>query len=214
MNAPLSATGRKMAIIGAVIGWAAVVAQLYLILANRTHSVTTTVVQFFSYFTILSNILVAFCFSMQIVKKGGNSLFWKRPGTQAAIAVYIMVVGIVYNAVLRFLWAPTGAQQWVDECLHLLIPLYFLVYWIIYASKKGIQWVDAFAWLLFPFLYLVYVMVRGALTDLYPYPFLDAYNHGYQKVALSSGIILLLFLMLSLAIISASKSLASKERQG
>ena len=199
--------------IGAVIGWIAVLAQFVLIIQNRAASVPATIVQFFSYFTILSNIIVACCYTYQLTSKATAGGFWGSANTQGAVAVYILVVGIVYNVVLRFLWAPTGAQKWVDELLHLVVPLYFLFYWILFAPKRGIDWRNAGAWLIFPFVYLVYVLIRGAITDLYPYPFLDAYNNGYQKVLVSAFVILLLFLFLSIILIAVAKKMAVKERK-
>lgn len=212
MNPQLTATGKKIIVVGAIMGWLTLLAQLVLILMNRRYSVPVTVIQFFSYFTILSNILVAMCFSFRSIGRD-RSQFWQRADTQGAIAVYIMVVGIVYNVVLRFLWAPTGAQKMVDELLHLVMPLYYLSYWTFFAPKHGIQWRDATRWLVFPFFYLAYVLVRGAITNLYPYPFLDAYNQGYQKVLVSSLVILLLFLLLSLALIAAAKKLSAREQR-
>jgi hypothetical protein len=213
MKKKLAGNGKTMMTIGAAMGWIAVIAQLVLIIQNRVASVPATIVQFFSYFTILSNIIAALCYSFRLASKEKDGGFWGSAKTQGAVAVYILVVGIVYNLVLRFLWAPTGAQKWVDELLHLVVPLYFLVYWILFAPKTGLEWRNAGGWLIFPLVYLIYVLIRGAMTDLYPYPFLDAYNHGYQKVITSAVVILLLFLLLSITIIALAKKMAATERE-
>jgi hypothetical protein len=47
---------------GAILSMAAVLLQFYLILEYRTVSVLSTIIRFFSFFTILTNILVALCF--------------------------------------------------------------------------------------------------------------------------------------------------------
>lgn len=203
-----------MKIIGALIGWIAVTGQFYLILQNRALSVPGTIVQFFSFFTILTNILVALCYSFQLINSSGKRMaYWSSPNTQAAIAVYILVVGIVYNVVLRFLWAPTGLQKIVDELLHAVVPAWYLLYWIFFTPKNGLKWRYAIDWLLYPFVYLVYVMIRGAITTMYPYPFLDAYNHGYPKVIVSSLVILALFLMISVILIGIGKKLSVTTEQ-
>ncbi len=197
-------------IIGAALGWFAVVGQLILILQNRVLSVPGTIVQFFSYFTILTNTIVALCYSFLLIDPGKKGrTFWVFPKTQAGIAVYILVVGIVYNLVLRFLWAPTGMQKIIDELLHTVAPGWFLFYWVLIAPKAGLKWRYALHWLLYPFIYLIYIMIRGAITDIYPYPFLDAYNHGYPKVIMSSLVILGLFLFLSLVFIAFAQKIAS-----
>ena len=194
---------------GSLIGWIAIFGQFYLIIENRVASVPVTIIRFFSYFTILTNIIVAVCFSMQLITpSSAGGRFWSSAKTQAAVAVYILVVGIVYNTVLRFLWAPTGLQRIVDELLHTVVPLLYLLYWIFFTPKNGLKWGDALNWLWVPFIYLVYIMIRGAITNNYPYPFMDAYNHGYPKVATSSIVILLLFLFLSFLFIAAGRWLA------
>lgn len=202
----LSKPAKIIMAIGAFIGWFAIILQFYLILQNRESSVPETIIRFFSFFTILSNIIVATCFTVQLIKPSSAAgKFWGSVKTQAAVAIYILVVGLVYNAVLRFLWAPTGMQKLVDELLHTIIPLLFLFYWIRFAPKAGMQWRFALSWLWVPFIYLVYTLARGAITDYYPYPFLDAYNNGYLKVGISSAVILALFLLLSLVFIAAGK---------
>lgn len=200
---------KTMKIIGAVVGWFAVLMQLYLIIENRVLSIPCTIVQYFSYFTILTNIIVALCYTFQLFQtRQKHTTLWAAPHTQAAIAVYILVVGIVYNLVLRFLWAPEGLQKITDELLHTVSPVWFLVYWIFFVPKAGLKWRYAVDWLIYPLIYLTYVLIRGAMTDIYPYPFLDAYNHGYPKVIMSSVAIMLLFLFLSLLLIAVAKKLS------
>ena len=79
----------------------------------------------------------------------------------------------MYNLVLRFLWDPQGWQLVADELLHTVIPLLFLLYWFLFVKRRNLYWKDAFLWLIYPFVYLLYVFFRGAITGLYPYPFID-----------------------------------------
>jgi hypothetical protein len=137
---------KVMMFIGALIGWIALIGQFYLIIENRVVSVPETIIRFFSFFTILTNIIVAVCYSIQLITPASASgRFWSAAKTQAAVAVYILVVGIVYNAVLRFLWAPAGAQRLVDELLHTVIPVWYLLYWVFSAPKNGLRWRYALA---------------------------------------------------------------------
>jgi hypothetical protein len=52
------------------------------------------------------------------------------PVFEAIVAGSIILVGMVYSAVLRALWKPTGAKKWVDARLHDLAPVLFLVFWL------------------------------------------------------------------------------------
>ena len=111
-----SSSSKTFAAIAAAIGWFTLLLQLYLIFANHVASVPETIVRYFSFFTILTNILVAISFT-QVYLKGVNEkgIFFVRPKTLTATVVYITVVGLIYNVILRFLWAPVGMAKLVDE---------------------------------------------------------------------------------------------------
>ncbi len=213
----MNSVGLKNALlaIGSVIGWFAILLQLVLIIQNRVAPVTETVVRFFSFFTILTNIIVATCCTALWLRrhKDRPSAFF-NPNRLTAITVYILVVGIVYNLILRFLWTPTGLQRIVDEILHLVIPLLFFIYWLLFVDKSRLVWKDAFAWLIYPFLYLVFILIRGRLAaaSFYPYPFVDVSKLGLHKVLLNSLGMLGLFLFLSFLFIGAGRLQQSKKQ--
>jgi hypothetical protein len=193
--------------IGTIIGWFAILLQLYLIIENRKLSVPGTIVQFFSYFTILTNILVAMYFTLLLLKKRTQQEGWfTNAKTATAITVYITIVGVVYNLVLRYLWEPEGWQLLADELLHTIIPLLFLLYWFVFIRRNNLQWKDAFLWLLYPLIYLVFVLIRGAVTGLYPYPFINVIALGYNQVFLNCGILFLVFLFFSFLFIAIGRN--------
>lgn len=201
----------RAAAAGAIVSWMAVGMQFFLIIRNRNNPVPETIIQFFSYFTILTNILVACCFSSTACgRQQDNPGFFSRPGTRAATVVYIAVVSLIYNLVLRGLWAPQGLQRIVDELLHTFIPLFYIIYWFIAAPKAGIQWKHIFPWLLYPLVYLLLVLLRGAFSGFYPYPFISVNELGIKQVIINSGLITCAFILLSLMVIAASKALARK----
>ncbi len=200
--------------VGALLGWLAVLIQLVLIIQNRVAGVGETIIRFFSFFTILTNILVAFCFSLLwLSRKNSNPPAVLSAPAQTAVAVYILVVGIIYNAILRFLWSPTGMQQAVDEVLHLVVPLLYFMYWVLFVNKQSLRWKHAFIWLIYPFVYLIFILVRGqfATPAYYPYPFVDVSNLGYEKVMVNSLGMLVLFLVLSIIFIAAGRFQPSKK---
>ncbi len=49
--------------IATIIAWFAVIVQFYLNIVNRANPIPEVIMRFFSYFTILTNILVALCFT-------------------------------------------------------------------------------------------------------------------------------------------------------
>ncbi|HUR66460.1 MAG TPA: Pr6Pr family membrane protein [Chitinophagaceae bacterium] len=194
---------RTTAIIIALLAWFAIVLQLYIMLGDAPaigFSPFATIVNFLSYFTILSNLFVAITLS---VKEGsvfsGNKI-------RSAIAVYIVIVGLVYNLVLRKVWSPHGWQLVADNLLHVAIPLLYVVFWYFFVPKGILKWKHLLPWLIFPLLYLVYSLARGALTGWYPYPFLNADQTGYSKVALNSSLVFAAFLIIGLAVIAINRA--------
>jgi hypothetical protein len=190
----------------ALAGWFSVVFQLYLILLNRQASVGETLVRFFSFFTILSNLLTAICFSFLMLAPGSSQgRFFSRPQNLTAITVYMVMVGLVYNTTLRFLWAPQGSQKLVDELLHVVMPLLTLLFWIFFVPKTSIAPKMIFRWLIYPVAYLAYALLRGAMSGYYPYPFVNVTQLGYPTVFLNSLLLILLFLLISLLFVWLGK---------
>jgi hypothetical protein len=199
--------------IGAVIGWFAVAAQLYLHIIYRSTSVPEAVFRFFSYYTILTNILVAVCFSVVLMKpESGLGKFFSLPKVLTAVAAYIVFVGIAYYLLLRPPSAPDRLQSVVNALLHSFIPLYFILYWMRFVSKTALEWKDVFRWVIYPVSYLLYVLIRGAFSGFYPYPFLSVSNIGYRHVILNNIGLITAFLILSLSFVGIGKLMSRSAR--
>ena len=181
---------RKFETFGFSIGWFAIIAQFYLILENRQADIPETIIRFFSFFTILTNILVALFLTTSVfrLKKFPFDLFLAK-GTLTAITAFIVIVGLVYQIVLRQIWEPTGLQYIVDELLHTIIPLFMLGYWFFNIRKEDLLLKPVFNWLIYPSIYLIFIIVRGYLSGYYPYPFLNINEIGYQSVFINITVI-------------------------
>jgi len=189
-----------------LFGWFALVAQFYLIIENRVTSVPETIVRYFSYFTILTNLMVAVCCTTLLSKFNSKlKRFFSKQSTLTAITVYITIVGIVYNIILRFLWKPQGLQWVVDELLHSIIPALFIALWIFFISKGKITGKSVLAWMLYPLIYLILVLTRGYYSSFYPYPFIDAGKIGYNETLINSAGMLLAFLVVSTVFIALNR---------
>ncbi len=205
-----STSAKWVSLVMVILGWMALVGQFYLIILNRATSVGETIIRYFSFFTILTNLLVAFCFTLLLSKsKSRLKLFFSKSTTLTAITVYILIVGMVYNLILRFLWEPRGLQLLVDELLHTVIPLLCLFFWWKYVYPKILKWKDAFPWLIYPLVYIFLVLIRGAISGFYPYPFIDVNTIGYARVLINSGILAIGFLGVSYLFIAIGRNLHS-----
>lgn len=188
-------------------GWVAVVVQFSLMMGNHVEPVGETVVRFFSYFTILTNILVAYCFTaLAFRSRALGAHFFSRTTVLTSVTAYIVFVAIVYHTLLRQIWDPKGLQLIVDQLLHSAVPLLCLLFWFIFVAKGDLHWKNALPWLIYPIFYLFYVMARGALTNEYPYPFINAADLGWVKAAWNSFALLVAFLFLSLLLVAISKA--------
>jgi hypothetical protein len=197
-------TSKKIAAVIACLAWLALLLQLILIIKNRSMTIPATLLTYLCYFTILTNFVVAACCSSLAFKKEPTN-FWCEPTTIAATAVYIAIVGATYNLVLRQLWHPQGWQRLTDELLHAVNPLLFVLFWLFFIDKKTLQWKHASAWLRYPAVYLVLVTIRGLLTGLYPYPFMDLTELSIGIFLRNIGILFLAFLLVSLLFIGIGK---------
>jgi hypothetical protein len=198
----------------ALLEWFALALQFYLALSLSVENGTGLLqggVNYFSYFTILSNLIVALvltCWRWSPNSRWGS--FFARPTTQSAAAVYITIVCAVYSLVLRNIWNPQGLQKLADVLLHDLLPVLYVIFWFAFVQKNKLRWVDALWWLVFPTLYCGYVLARGSRTGWYPYPFLHATNLGYAGVARNGFMLLFAFLALGLGLIAIAKWLSRR----
>ncbi|MBW8243415.1 Pr6Pr family membrane protein [Muricauda oceani] len=203
---------RNFEILGMCAGWFAVLAQLYLMLQNRETALVESLLRFVSYFTILTNTLVALFFTTRVFGADQKRLaLFHKSATPMALTAFIVVVGLVYQFVLRKLWSPTGLQMVVDEMLHTIIPVLMYVYWLMFCAKTTVAWKQLSPWLLYPFGYLVFVLMRGHFSGFYPYPFLSVTELGFGSVLLNSCFVVVLMLLVMAALFFLGKLLRPKQ---
>ena len=147
-----------------------------------------SVINFFSFFTIESNILAALV--LLIVGFGalaGAKAYRTFAFIRGAATLYMVITGIVFALLLA------GLEQrlqvtvpWINIVLHYIMPIVMLVDWLLFPPKFAFTFRQTLLWLVFPLLYLVYSLVRGSLVGWYPYPFLDVSQVGWTSVVIMS----------------------------
>ena len=139
-----------------VVGLFGIVLQFILMLQTRQVALTESIVRFFSFFTILSNIMVVIFFIGQLLPENRKlKVFVIKNEVATAVSMYIITVGVVYQTILR---QPIPLQGWprvADDILHLYIPLLMLLYWIAFIADKKIAATTIPYWLIYPIVYLV-----------------------------------------------------------
>lgn len=158
-------------------------------------------VDFFSYFTNLTNIFASVVFIIGAIRLARG---YKTNDVDVAIrggsVVYMVFVGVVFNTLL--VGADLGdLEPWVNTVHHLVMPIAVLVDWLVWPPRSRISLRTALLWMIFPVVYVVYSLIRGAIMGFYAYPFFnpDA-NGGYGGVALYCGAMLVAFVLLALAV--------------
>ncbi|GGG08270.1 hypothetical protein GCM10007304_22950 [Rhodococcoides trifolii] len=193
--------------VGRVVCAAASLAALVYIPASSGDVPGFTIANFFSYFTVLSNVLAV------VVLGVGGALDPQSPRWDAfrgSVVTYMVITGIVY-AVLLAEVDVNVRDPWTNNVLHRIVPLAILLDWLIAPARTAISNRTALSWLWFPVAYGVYSLIRGPIVEWYPYPFLDPRTQGY--VALGIGLIVLIggFVLIAMAIANLGE-LAGRRR--
>jgi hypothetical protein len=189
--------------LGAILGIFGIVLHFFLTYEDQT--LGAALIRFFSYFTILTNLLVIIYLSAHTFRINPRNKFigklisgFKFPESSTAITVYIVVVGLVYQLILS-----KPLSGWIivsDGILHAVIPVFFTIYWFVFISNQRVNVATIPYWLIYPFIYFLYILVRGELTDIYPYPFIDVSELGYPKVLFNCFVVAIVFLVISISL--------------
>ncbi|MCP2054757.1 UNVERIFIED_ORG: hypothetical protein J3D59_004617 [Pseudomonas fluorescens] len=195
----------------ALAGWTGLAIQQYLIFYSRWEagaSLLGGLINFFSFFTVLTNTLVVVVLSYALVNRASAAKrFFLTPTVSSAIATSIVVVSLAYNLLLRHLWSPTGFQFIADELLHDVLPMLFVIYWWRCVPKGTLRLKHIGGWVIYPLVYFGYVLLRGHLLGQYQYPFIDVDSLGYPQVFVNAGGILAGFVGIALAVVGLDKVL-------
>ncbi len=177
---------------------AAIVAQLERSIDNWHQtglSVAFGVTNFFSFFTIDSNVG-----TIVVLLIGAGFAFARRADPRwylvfrVIVVTYMAVTGIVYNLLLRGVELPQGTTvEWSNEVLHVAACAYIVLDWFIAPGRTALAWRTLRAIAVFPLVWIAYTLIRAPFTAsetlngkaFFPYPFLDPSlaHEGWFSVA-------------------------------
>ncbi|MFI5490899.1 Pr6Pr family membrane protein [Actinoplanes sp. NPDC051859] len=169
---------------------------------------TSTLTGLLPYFTIQSNVLYGI-FAAYALFQGRNT----NPVLKGAVTLYVAITGLVFHLVLDnpasgFANAPvdrTPGEAVANQLLHTVVPLIAVADWLLFDEHRRFKVRYAAWWLAFPLYYLVFAMIRGLITDTYPYPFLDVHDLGYAGVAVSAVFFAVAFWLLGLSFVGLDR---------
>ena len=199
----------------ACVGWFAVALQYGVTLAeNPDSSASELTLNFFSYFTILSNILVALALTAPVVAPNSRLGRWSASeGVRAAVAMYFAVVGLTYHFLLADVWDPQGWLLVANTLLHYVIPLAFVIDWLAFTPKGRLRWVDPTKWLVPVLIYGAWTLLHGKLSGWWPYWFVDVDKLGLGRTMVYFAGLLVFFLIVGLIVVAIDRTFGRGDRR-
>lgn len=202
-------------VVGAV-AVAAILWQLALVVSGASvletaaqPGLVTRLARFVSYFTILSNLLVAgvsFALARDPARDGRR---WRV--VHLATLSSITVTGVVHWFFLRPILDLQGASYVVDKLLHVVVPVLAVVAWVVAGPRGRAVRAAILPSLGWPLLWGALTLARGAATGWWPYPFIDADTLGWGRVLLNLVAIAVLFAVVGGALVAVDRALAARQ---
>lgn len=142
---------------------------------------------FFSFFTILSNLFAA----IYLIYFGfTNNYSLKSQVMRGAITLYMLMTGVIFALLLSGIEnIRLTAVPWDNLVLHYLMPIVVVGDWLLNPPKKILPGRAVTLWIIFPVAYVIYTLIRGVIVAWYPYPFFNPLISSYIQVAFVSIII-------------------------
>lgn len=169
--------------------------------------------RFFSYFTILSNLLIAvICGAVALAPRSLPGRWCARSSIRGAALLYILVTFTVYHLVLASHWHPQGLAWLANELLHTVVPTLYALGWLWIVPARGLHWRHLGAWLVVPVLYFAWAMLLGQVLRVYPYPFLNLARLGVQPLLRNAMLLLLVFVVFGAIVVVLDLRLTRRTR--
>ncbi len=185
----------------------------------RGRDVTTVIANFFSFFTILSNVSAAIAVAWLGARffARGRRVEVDPPAAAtilAFVSTYMIVTGIVYNLLLRGIPLQPETIGWSNEIMHVWGPLFLLLDVLLGPTRRRLPWSAAFAAAIFPIVWIVYTLLRAPLITnpttgapyWYPYPFLDPNTGGWGSVAVYIVVIAVAIIALAFGVVAVGRA--------
>lgn len=218
---------------GSALAVAAIIAQLVRSLDIAANAQTewgshfpTVIANFFSFFTIESNVIAAVALAVGAVwalrTRDADAV---EPRWLAVLllcaSTYMIVTGVVYNTLLRGIELPQGATvPWSNEVLHVVIPLVMLADVLFAPHRRRLGWGAVGIAAIFPIAWVVYTLLRANLVVApatgepwwYPYPFLNPHLPGASATSVAIYVVVIAVVILGVAalVVWAGRSKANR----
>jgi apolipoprotein N-acyltransferase len=168
------------------------------------------VFDFLSYFTVLSNVLVAVVMA----------LLWRDPQRNGALfrvlrmdaLIMITVTGLIYWGVLAGGVELQGLEYVTNTIEHTLVPIAAVLVFLIFGPRGQFRVSTVFVALILPIAWALVILVRGAVISAYPYGFIDVARYGYGSVFQSIAGVAVFGIIIGFVFLGIDRLLARMQR--
>jgi hypothetical protein len=165
------------------------------------------VIDFISYFTIWSNILVIYV-SIRLAKNPLDKR-GKMPILIPTSLVMITITGILYNVLIAPVTPPKGLNIATSIVQHGITPVLTLLVWFKCGPRGLINLRKIPHFYIIPITFLLYILIRSSIIKQWPYAFLDEASLGWTKWLITVAMIIIFGLVI-IGILSLIDRLQSK----
>lgn len=149
------------------------------------------------YFTIIGNIAVALAFTALAAGRSHRP----SPFILGGVTITMLLVGIIYNTLLRGMVELSGGAKAADLLNHTVTPVLVSAFWFFLAERGRLRWSAPLKWALLPLAYFPYGLLRGWTGGRYPYPFMDLQELGWGRTLVNAIAIATCFTLLGYAMV-------------
>ncbi len=168
------------------------------------------VVDSLSYFTNLSNLIVAIVLTMLARKPERGGAIWHAVRMDSL--VMISITGLIYAIVLAPDAQVEGLDIIVNAIKHYIVPAITVFLWLLVGPRRQLTLLSVFTALVIPISWAVYALIRGAVIESYPYGFLNVAALGLPAVSINIAGVAALGIILGLLFWAVDRLLAIRQK--
>lgn len=162
-------------------------------------------VELFSYFTILSVVLVGAVSTLLALDPRRDGRLLRVLRLDALVC--ITVTGVVYHLLLRATHDVEGVYVLTSFLDHTVVPVLAVLVWLLAGPRPRTDARTALLSVVLPLVWVAWTFARGAVVDSYPYPFLDVTQLGAGTAAVNTAGVAVGFLLLAGVVTAAERAL-------
>ena len=168
------------------------------------------VIDSLSYFTNLSNVLVAVVLTMLARNPDRSGGVWAAVRMDSL--VMISITGLIYAIVLAPDAQVEGLDIIVNSIKHYIVPVMTVFLWLLVGPRRQLTFVSIFTALVIPISWAGYTLIRGEFISAYPYGFLNVIDLGLTSVLINIAGVAALGIVLGLLFWAVDRLLSLRQR--